>query len=55
MSEPSIYKSDIGESTVYDWNCPVCRGYNEEWSDEPNDGDKIQCNLCGATTTVIDD
>jgi hypothetical protein len=53
--QPSIYKSDIGESLVFDWNCPECRAYNEVFEYEPQDGDTLHCQSCVAEITVIDD
>jgi len=53
--QPSIYKSDMGESVVFDWNCPECRGYNEICDEEPQGGDTLHCEGCGAVITVIED
>ena len=54
MDDLTVNKSDIGEEVIYNWACPSCGNHNEE-SEEPIGGDELQCESCGASTTVIDD
>ena len=51
----TINKSDIGETMVYDWECPDCGHQNDVYEDEPTDGDTLTCEECYEQATVYDD
>lgn len=51
----TINKSDIGETMVYEWDCPDCGHSNELYEDEPVSGDTLHCEKCSETSKVIDE
>lgn len=51
----TINKNDIGETMVYDWECPDCGHQNDVYEDKPNSGDTLTCEECYEQVTVSDD
>jgi Zn-finger protein len=52
MSELS--RNDVGEETVYVWDCPNCNFTHGEEMDDPVHVDEYYCSNCDETITLTD-
>lgn len=53
MTEYKIDKYEIGETMVYDFECPACKSHSEFYEDEPENGDSVICEHCHEIILVV--